>query len=291
MNHFQRLLVCLGLLAAIPASAEADDCICFHYSLDKDGNQKFEGSHSTKCGTHTHADGLSLSGPTFEPNVMQSIMHNAGSYGRISASPSLRYFFWVDKGGNPQSCVAPDIARRGETQPARTASAATTTITFSLTNLPATRVEQARLAANAWNRALAALGKKTRFLEVSDNANVRIYSSDISKVTGTSYNNVYGVTWTIDPTLNSHPGWLVPSSAVVLNSQYDKDFAADPMLPVQLFGHEFGHVLGLADVIGHQLMSGATQYTSKDDVVAAMAPGTYEPNLCEVAKVADNGLP
>jgi hypothetical protein len=91
--------------------------------------------------------------------------------------------------------------------------------------------------------------------------------------------------------LKSHPEWLVPSTAVVLNTQYDPDFAHDPMLPVQLFGHEFGHVLGLADVVGHQLMSGAVQYTSTGDVEPAMAPGDYQPNLCEVAKGADNGIP
>jgi len=288
MKFPKRLFLVASLFAAVPVYA--GDCICFHYTLDKDGNQKLEGSHETDCGTHTHADGLSLAGPSFEPMVLHSILKDAGSFGRIRAAPSLRAFVWEDKNGDPHQCVVPDIARRGELQPARTAAAATTTITFSLANLAAAYVKQARLAANAWNLELAERGKRTRLLEVADNANVRIYADDLTKLTNKSYDNVYAVTWA-DPSLKSHPEWLVPSAAVVLNTEYAADFKADPMLAVQLFGHEIGHVLGLADVIGHQLMSGATQYTSKGDVTLAMPPGEYEPNLCEVAKVADNGLP
>jgi hypothetical protein len=182
-----RLLLATSLFASTLPLAYAGDCICFHYALDKDGNQKFEGSHETDCGTHTHAGSLSLSGPTFESGVLANVLRNAGSYGRIKASPTLRAFFWEDKDDNPRHCVVPDITRRAESQPARTATAATTTVTFSLAKLPAKYVEQARLAANAWNLALAGFGKKTRFLEVSDNANVRIYAGNLGKLTGSSY--------------------------------------------------------------------------------------------------------
>jgi hypothetical protein len=289
MKFPKRTFLIASLFAS--ASAYAGDCICFHYTLDKDGNQKFEGSHETDCGTHTHADSLSLSGPMFEPTVLQSVMRNSDSFGRIMASSSLRAFFWEDKDGNRQHCVVPEILRRSELQPARTASTTTTTIGFSLEKLPAAYRDSARLAANAWNIALAGLGKKTRLLEVSDNANVSIGFTDLSKLFGPTHATAEGVTFTPDPRLTSHPEWLVPFSQIVLNAAYTADFAADHMVPVQVFGHEFGHVLGLDHSFGHQLMAAGMQYTEGDEVVKMMAPGTYAPNLCEVAKAADNGLP
>jgi hypothetical protein len=284
-----RHLLAASLLVALPAYA--GDCICFHYMLDKDGTQKFEGSHETDCSTHTHADSLSLTGPTFEPNVMQSIMHNAGAYGRIRALPSSRAFFWIDTGDNPQYCVVPEITRRAELQPARTASATTTQITFSLANVPAEYRDSARLAATSWNIGLASLGKRSRLVEVEGNANVPLGYADLGKLFGPSHTSAEGITFTPNSRLTSHPEWLVPFSQIFLNASYKADFAADSMLPVQIFGHEFGHVLGLDHSFGRQLMAGGVQYTEGDQIVKLMPAGTYAPNICEIAKVADNGLP
>ena len=197
------LLLAASLLPMLPAYA--GDCICFHYTLDKDGNQKLEGSHETDCGTHTHADALSLAGPTFESGVLQSILRNAGTYGRVKASPSFRLFLWEDKDGNDQHCVVPEITRRAELQPARTASSATATITYSLASLPAEYRDHARLAANAWNIALAGIGKKTRLLEVADNANVSLRFGDLSKLFGPMHANAEGITFTPESRLTSHP--------------------------------------------------------------------------------------
>ncbi|MEP6485206.1 MAG: hypothetical protein ABJB01_12220 [Rudaea sp.] len=279
-------LACTGL------PVHADQCICFHIMLDKDsGTETLQGSHETECGSHTGVSGLSASGPSFEPSVIQKIAAHAGGGGRIIVAPSSRLVGWVDDSGEPRMCTVPDVRESAETQPVRTAVSKTTTVTFSLDNLPAARVAQARLAANGWNRALAEAGKATRFLEVTGYANVRVYAGNLTALTGVSHDHTVGATFTKTGSLSSHPEWLVPSAAIALNTAFDADFAKDPMLAVQVFGHEFGHTLGLLDVAGHQLMSGATQYTSNGDITKAMPPGEYEPNICEVAKLGDNGLP
>lgn len=164
-------------------------------------------------------------------------------------------------------------------------------VTFSLATLPSEWVPAARLAANGWNRSLAAAGKKTRLVEIADNANIGVIAGDLTKVLGMSYSDTQAVTWQFKGGLTSHPDWLAAPSTIALNIAFKANFAADGMLPVQLFGHEFGHALGLADVNGNQLMAGATQYTTNGEVTPSLPLGEYTPNICEVAKLADNGLP